>query len=287
MPYDHDLVVVGVGPAGEKGAAQAAYFGKRVACVERAEEPGGAAVHTGTLPSKTLRETAIFLSGFRQRELYGLSVELNPALAIPKLLSRKDAVREQEVARMKWNLERHGVPTLRGVARFVDAHTIEVCGTGGTPRRVTSEVFLVATGSRPHHPPDIPFDDEDVDDSDTILQIDRLPKSMLVVGGGVIGCEYASMFAAMRVEVSLVEGRPRLMSFLDTEIAERLRGAMQSLGVTFHLGQTTKGIRRVEGRGIVTTLASGLEIAAEKVLASSGRSGWTAGLGLAEVGVEV
>jgi len=287
MPYDHDLVVVGVGPAGEKGAAQAAYFGKRVACVERAEEPGGAAVHTGTLPSKTLRETAIFLSGFRQRELYGLSVQLNPELAIPKLLSRKDAVRDQEVARMKWNLERHGVPTLRGVARFVDPHTIEVTGTGGSPRRVTSDVFLVATGSRPHHPPDIPFDDEDVDDSDTILQIDRLPKSMLVVGGGVIGCEYASMFAAMRVAVTLVEGRPRLLPFLDTEIAERLRGAMQSLGVTFHLGQTTKGVRRVEGRGIVTTLASGLEIAAEKVLASSGRSGWTEGMGLQEIGVQV
>jgi NAD(P) transhydrogenase len=287
MPYDHDLVVIGVGPAGEKAAAQAAYFGKHVACVERAAEPGGAAVHTGTLPSKTLRETAIFLSGFRQRELYGLSVEMKPDLAIPKLLSRKDAVRDQEVARMRWNLERHRVPILKGVARFVDPHTIEVKDTGGTPRRVTSEVFLVATGSKPHHPEGIPFDDEDVDDSDTILQIDRLPKSMLIVGGGVIGCEYASMFAAMRVEVSLVEGRPRLMSFLDTEIAERLRGAMQSLGVTFHLGQTTKGIRRVEGRGIVTTLASGQEITTEKVLASSGRSGWTEGMGLSDVGVGV
>jgi NAD(P) transhydrogenase len=287
MPYDHDLVVVGVGPAGEKGAAQAAYFGKRVACVERAEEPGGAAVHTGTLPSKTLRETAIFLSGFRQRELYGLSVELNPELAVPKLLSRKDAVRDQEVARMKWNLERHGVPILRGVARFIDPHTIEITGGGGAPRRVTSEFFLVATGSRPHHPPDIPFDDEDVDDSDTILMIDRLPKSMLVVGGGVIGCEYASMFAAMRVQVTLVEGRPRLLPFLDAEIADRLRGAMQAMGVTFHLGQTTKSVRRVDGKGIVTTLASGLEIATDKVLASSGRSGWTEGLGLAEIGVQV
>lgn len=287
MGYDYDLVVIGVGPAGEKGAAQAAYYGKRVACIERAPEPGGAAVHTGTLPSKTLRETAIFLSGFRQRELYGLSVELKRESAVPKLLSRKDAVREQEVARMKWNLERHGVPTLRGVARFVDKHTVEVTGTGGTPRKLTSEYFLVATGSQPHHPADIPFEDEDVDDSDTILQIDRLPKTMLVVGGGVIGCEYASMFAAMRVEVTLVEGRPRLLPFLDTEIAERLRGAMQTLGVTFHLGQTTKGVRRVEGQGIVTTLASGLEIPAEKVLASSGRSGSTEGMDLPAIGVEV
>src|SRR5271168_1448265 len=106
MAYDYDLVVVGVGPAGEKGAAQAAYFGKRVACVEKAEAPGGAAVHTGTLPSKTLRETALFLSGFRQRELYGLSVDLNPGMAIPRLLSRKNAVRELEVGRMQWNLEK-------------------------------------------------------------------------------------------------------------------------------------------------------------------------------------
>lgn len=286
MAYDYDLVVLGVGPAGEKGAAQAAYYGKRVACIERAPEPGGAAVHTGTLPSKTLRETALFLSGFRQRELYGLSVDLKPDAAVPKLLSRKDAVRELEVARMKWNLERHRVPTLEGFGRFVDPHTIEVTGAG-VPRRVTSEFFLVATGSRPHHPADIPFDDEDVDDSDTILQIDRLPKTLLIVGGGVIGCEYASMFAAMRVDVTLVEGRTRLLPFLDTEIAERLQGAMQSLGVTFRLGETTKGVRRVPGRGIVTTLGSGVEIATEKVLASSGRSGATDGMGLQDVGVRV
>jgi NAD(P) transhydrogenase len=287
VAYDYDLVVIGVGPAGEKGAAQAAYFGKRVACVERAEEPGGAAVHTGTLPSKTLRETALFLSGFRQRELYGLSVELKPDAAIPRLLSRKDAVRGLEVARIKWNLERHRVTLLRGAARFVDPHTVELSGAGGAPRRVTSEVFLVATGSRPHHPPDVPFDDDDVDDSDTILQIDRLPKTMVVVSGGVIGCEYASMFAAMHVAVTLVEVRPRLLSFLDVEIAERLRGAMQALGVRFYLGQPTRSVRRVDGRGIVTTLADGTEIDAEKVLASSGRSGCTDGLGLEAIGVQV
>jgi NAD(P) transhydrogenase len=287
MPYDYDLVVLGVGPAGEKGAAQAAYFGKRVACVEAAREPGGAAVHTGTLPSKTLRETALFLSGFRQRELYGLSVDINPATAIPKLLSRKNAVVDLEVARIRWNLERHGVPLLQGTARFLDAHTIEVASPEGAPRRITSEVFLVATGSRPHHPPDIPFDDEDVDDSDTILQIDRLPRSLVVVGGGVIGCEYAAMFAAMRVAVTLIEGRPRLLPFLDEEIAERLRGAMQALGVTFHLGRTTKSVCRISGRGIVSTLDDGREIDAEKVLASSGRGGWTAGMGLEAIGVEV
>src|SRR2546423_10873672 len=129
--WDYDLLVLGAGPAGEKGAVQAAYFGKKVGIVERAEEPGGAAVHTGTLPSKTLRETALFLSGFRQRELYGLSVELKPELAVPKLLSRKNTVRELEVARIRWNLERHGVTLLRGGAQFVGAHSIELTGAGG------------------------------------------------------------------------------------------------------------------------------------------------------------
>jgi NAD(P) transhydrogenase len=284
--YDYDLVILGVGPAGERGAAQAAYFGKRVVCVERAPEPGGAAVHTGTLPSKTLRETSLFLSGYRQRELYGLSVDLNPHAAVPKLLSRKDAVRDLEVARIRWNLERHNVPLLIGTARFIDAHTVELTGGESAPRRITGEVFLVATGSKPHHPPDIPFDDEAVDDSDTILQIPDLPGTLVVVGGGVIGCEYASMFAAMQVKVILVEGRPRLLSFLDVEIAERLRSSMQALGVTFHLGKTTKSIQRV-GEQIVTTLDDGLEIAADRVLASSGRSGWTDGIGLEGIGVEV
>jgi NAD(P) transhydrogenase len=273
---------------------QAAYFGKRVAVVERAEEPGGAAVHTGTLPSKTLRETALFLSGFRQRELYGLSIELNPDVAVPKLLSRKNAVRDSEVARMKWNLDRHTVTSLHGVARFVDAHTIDVLGIGA-PRRVTSEFFLVATGSKPYQPPGIPFDDEDVDDSDTILLIDRLPKSMVIVGGGVIGCEYASMFAALRVPVTLIESRSRLLPFLDLEMGERLRGALKNLGCDIRLGEQTTYIKRVglgvagagtpDKAGIAVGLASGGEIVVDKVLAASGRSGRTEELGLDAIGV--
>jgi NAD(P) transhydrogenase len=284
VSYDFDLVVLGGGPAGEKGAAQAAYFGKRVALVERAEEPGGAAVHTGTLPSKTLRETAIFLSGYRQSELYGLSVAVNPELAVPKLLSRKNAVRDAEVARIRWNLERHNVTSFHGVARFADANTIEIAQPGGGTRRVTTEFTLIATGSKPFQPPNIPFDDEDVDDSDTVLQIDRLPKTMTILGAGVIGCEYACMFAAMHVKVTLVEGRPRLLPFLDLEMGERLRGAMTNLGIEVLLEESVKGVAR-DGRGIVCTLASGKELVSEKLLAASGRSGQTAELALDRVGV--
>ncbi len=287
MAYDFDLIVIGVGPAGEKGAVQAAYFGKHVCVVEREPEPGGAAVHTGTLPSKTLRETALFLSGYRQRELYGLTVQVNRELAVPKLLSRKNAVRELEVARIRWNLERHNVTQLRGVARFLDPHTVEVVSLGSPPRRLTSEFFLVATGSKPFQPSNIPFDDEDVDDSDTILQIDRLPASMTVLGGGVIGCEYASMFAALHVDVTLVDGRPRLLPFLDLEMGERLRGAMTGLGVEMRLGANTKTVARVPGKGIVCTFDDGgPDVAGEKLLFAAGRNGRSEDLSLDAVGVE-
>jgi NAD(P) transhydrogenase len=285
LPHDYDLVVLGAGPAGEKGAVQAAYFGKRVLVVEREPEPGGAAVHTGTLPSKTLRETALFLSGYRQRELYGVRVALDAGLAVPRLLSRKNAVRELEVARIQWNFERHGVKLLRGVGRFVDAHTVEVTAVGAPPRRVTSEHFLVATGSVPFQPSNIPFDDCDVDDSDTILLLDRLPKTMTIIGGGVIGCEYATMFAAMQVKVTLVDGRGRLLPFLDLEMGERLRGAMSSLEIAFKLGVNVVSVARENERGIVTKLDDGTELVAEKLLFAAGRSGRTAGLGLEDIGV--
>lgn len=286
MAYDYDLIVLGAGPAGEKGAVQAAYFGKRVAIVEREEAPGGAAVHTGTLPSKTLRETAIFLSGYRQRELYGLTINVNPDLAVPKLLSRKNAVRELEVTRIKWNLDRHNVDQFRGVGKLVDPHTIEISKVGGGTQRLTTEVVLVATGSSPFQPPNIPFDDEDVDDSDTILVIDRLPKKMVVIGGGVIGCEYASMFAAMHVEVTLIEGRSRLLPFLDFEMGDRLRSALLGLGVDIRLETTTKEVRR-EGDAIVCELTTGERIECGKLLVASGRSGRTGELNLQGVGVVV
>jgi NAD(P) transhydrogenase len=172
------------------------------------------------------------------------------------------------------------------MARFADAHTIELSTIGAPPRKLTSDVFLIATGSKPYQPANIPFDDEDVDDSDTILQIDRLPKTMVIIGGGVIGCEYASMFAALRVEVTLIESRPRLLSFLDFEMGERLRSALLSLGVDIRLGEQITDVRRVEGRGIVCTLASGPELEAEKVLGASGRSGRTDELALDALGVK-
>jgi len=277
--YDFDLVVLGGGPAGEKGAAQAAYFGKRVAIVERAPAPGGAAVHTGTLPSKTLRETALFLSGFRQRELYGLAVTLKADLAVPKLLSRKDTVRELEVERIEANLARHKVELIHGEARVTDPHTI-VAGD----RTITSEIILVATGSSPFQPPNIPFGKQ-VADSDTILELDELPKRMVVIGGGVIGSEYATMFAAMHVKVTLLEGRDRLLPFLDAEMGDRLQGAMKSLGVDIKLGASVEKVTLDDDVNVF--LKSGEMIECDKLLVASGRSGNTKGLGLEALGVGV
>src|SRR6266566_3553221 len=226
-----DLVVIGGGAAGEKGAARAAYFGKRVAVIERRKEPGGATVHTGTLPSKTLREAALFLSGYRQRDLYGVSVEIAPHLEIARLIERKNAVRELETGRILQNLARHGVELVRGSARLIDASTIDVTDDAGGRRRMTTDVILIVTGSRPFRPPGIPFEDPDVHDSDSILEIDHVPASLAVLGGGVIGCEYASMFAVLGTDVHLVERRTPLLPFLDTEIVERMTEGMRELGV--------------------------------------------------------
>jgi NAD(P) transhydrogenase len=279
-----DLVVSGGGAAGEKGAARAAYFGKRVAVVERRDRPGGATVHTGTLPSKTLREAALFLSGYRQRDLYGISVEVAPQLEVAKLIERKNAVREQETERMLENLARHGIELIHGNARLVDPTTVEVTSDDGGTRRLTADAILITTGSRPFRPPGIPFDDPDVHDSDTILEIDRIPPSLTVLGGGVMGCEYASMFAVLGTDVHLVDPREQLLPFLDHEIVERLTDGMGSLGVTFHLGERADTVDRGDGC-LRVHLASGGSIEAEQVLVTSGRVGTIAGLGLEELGV--
>lgn len=285
MAYDFDLVVIGGGPAGEKGAAQAAYFGKRVALIESAPEPGGACVHTGTLPSKTLREAALYLSGYRNRNLYGVRLEVDRSQATPRLLSRKDAVRRLEVERIQWNLDRHGVNVFHGHGRFVDAHTVAVEPNGAPGTRLTTEFVLIATGSEPHRPTEIPFDDPDVDDSDTILSIDRLPDTLTVLGAGVIGCEYACMFAALGVRVTLVDARAEILPFLDKEFAERLRQAMVGLGIDVHLGAKYTKVARVSKELVRCELDDGTAVDAEKVLFCAGRNGRTRGLGLEGIGI--
>ncbi len=275
----YDLVVIGSGPAGEKAAAQAAYFEKRVLVVEKEREPGGAAVHTGTLPSKTLRETAIYVSGHKSRHLYGVTVELDHHAKVPLLMQRKVEIAAMESARIRDNYRRHGVEYVTGHARFVDPHTVEIDG-----RRVRGDYFLIATGSQPWQPADIDFPDPQIHDSDEILGIERLPESMIVLGGGVIGCEYACMFAALGVRVSLVDAREKILPFLDHEIVSRLEAAMEHLGVELHLDARWSGVRR-DGDGIRATLTTGRDLVAEELLFAAGRVGCTKDLGLERAGI--
>jgi NAD(P) transhydrogenase len=280
-----DLVVIGSGPAGEKGAAQAAYFGKRVALVERNPQLGGACANTGTLPSKTLRESALYLSGLRQREIYGLACSVRTGgLSVDDFMVHKEHVVGRERARIARNLDRHGIELVHGTATIVEPHVVRV-----GDRDLRADVILVATGSSPHRPPEIPFDDPEVDDSDEVLTLDRIPSSFVVLGGGVIGCEYASIFAALGLtRVTLVEARDRILGFLDREIGDLLAHAFARLGIEIVCNEQVARFEKGEGgRGVRVTLGGGRVLVADRLLAAAGRTGNTAGLGLEAIGVEV
>jgi NAD(P) transhydrogenase len=280
-----DLVVMGSGPAGEKGAAQAAYFGKRVAVVECGSHLGGACINTGTLPSKILRESALYFSGLKQRGLYGIDYSLREGLTVESFTHRKDVLVGIERDKIRENLAAHGIELVRGTASFADAHTVEVTGAGGV-EPLRAEAILIATGSRPHRAPEIPFDDQVIFDSDSILKMGRIPGSLAVVGGGVIGCEYASIFTALGVEVALVDGRDRVLPFLDTELSTALRERLEGLGVKFHLGERMGPIERTK-QGVRIAMPSGATIEAESALFAAGRRGAVDELHLDRAGLAV
>ncbi len=282
----YDLVVIGAGPAGEKGAAQAAYFGKRVALVESAPHPGGAGINTGTVPSKTLRETAIFFSGLGARGLYGVDYQIKSNLTVPDFMYR-----EQEVVRalrevVHENIERHRIDFVYGRASFDDPHTIRVTHDGTHDRVLHGDIILIGTGSVPTRPPDVPFDDPRVHDSDDILQLDRLPKTMAVIGAGVIGCEYSTIFSALGIKVTLIDGRDRLLGFLDAEVADRLRLQMQFLGVDVRLQEGVTGYGP-QADGVRLELKNGGSILVDQVLVAAGRVANVRGLGLEKAGLAV
>ncbi len=282
----YDLIVIGSGPAGEKGAAQAAYFGKSVALIEREPVLGGACVNTGTVPSKTLRESALHLSGFSQRGFRGtVEMKIKGDVSIAEFMHRKNLVVEREWRRIEENLRRHKVERYAGNARFQSPTRIEVITASGTTV-LEGSIILIATGSSPFRPASVPFDDDAICDSDTILHIDSIPRSMAVVGAGVIGCEYASIFAALGVEVHLVDGRTSLLPHIDREIVRVLLGEMQTrLGVTLHLGCDVETIERV-GDEVNVTLKDSSCFVVEKVLYAAGRSSNTADLNLGAAGVK-
>ncbi len=286
MSEHYDLVVIGAGPAGEKGAAQAAYFGKRVCVIERAPKPGGAAVNTGTIPSKTLRETALYFSGLRQRGLYAVDLRVKHDITIGDFMQRERSVVETEWGLIDDNLKRHDITSIQGAARLVDGRTIDIARYGEPTRRITGDVVLITTGSHPQRPEGFEVDGAVVVDSDSLLTLQRIPARMLVIGGGVIGCEYACTFAALGVRVTIVNNRARLLAHLDAEVSEALRQQMTArLGIGVHLDSDVARVA-LQGDYADVTLTDGTTLSADCVLYSAGRNGNTDGLGLEALGVK-
>jgi NAD(P) transhydrogenase len=284
-PYDYDLVVIGCGPAGQRAAIQAAKIRKRVAIIDRREVVGGVCVNTGTIPSKSFKEAVLFLSGFRQRNIYGAGFRVKTDIKMSDLTFRCNRVMQAEIETIKHQLQRNHVDTLYGHARFIGPHTVEISSHAGAVRK-TAEKFVIAVGARPYRPPQVEFNGSTIFDSDDVLHIKDLPREMTVVGGGVIGTEYGSMFAALGVSVTIVDQRKRLLGFVDEEIIDGFHYQMRSMGVRLRLGEEVEHCAAREDKQVVTTLKSGKVIVSDCVLYSAGRMSATDDLGLEVVGVK-
>jgi NAD(P) transhydrogenase len=280
--YDYDLLAIGSGPAGQKAAIQAAKLGRRAAIVER-RTIGGVSVNRGTIPSKTLREAVIYLTGISQRAVYGDSYRLKEDITVEDLGLRTRQVVEREVDIVRNQLARNRVHVINGIARFVDPHTMAI--SGGEERRISAEKIVIATGTRPHRPTTVEFDNQTILDSDGLLLLERLPASIVVVGAGIIGIEYASMFAALGTKVTVVEKRHRLLDFVDSQIAEGLQYHLRDLGVVFRFGEAVTAVERHDG-ATMSLLESGKRIPAEVVLYAAGRQGETGDLDLKIAGLD-
>jgi NAD(P) transhydrogenase len=283
MGDEYELIVIGSGPAGQKAAIQAAKLDRRVAVVER-QQLGGVSVNRGTIPSKTLRETIVYLTGLSQRAAYGESYRVKEEITVEDLRVRTRQVIEREVDIVRHQLMRNHVHVVEGTARFVDPYTVAVTA-GGEERRLTAERIVIATGTRPARPPEVEFDERTILDSDGLLLIEEIPSSVVVVGAGVIGMEYASMFAAIGAKVTVVEKRARLLDFCDAQLTEGLQYHLRDLGVVFRLGEEVTAVEQ-HGGAALTHLASGKRIPADIMLFAAGRQGETDDLGLEAAGLE-
>ncbi len=285
MPgYDYDVLVLGSGPGGQKAAIAAAKLGRRVAVVERRNMVGGVCINTGTIPSKTLREAVLYLTGLNMRELYGQNYRVKDDITVQDLLARTQHVIGREIEVVRSQLFRNDVDLLHGTARFADDHAVVVQGDHGE-RHVSFGHAVIATGTRPARPSAVEFDDVRVLDSDGILTLEDIPRSLVVVGAGVIGIEYASMFAALGSKVTVVEQRDRMLEFCDSEIVEALKFHLRDLSVTFRFGEKVASVQSGDS-GTVTTLVSGKRIPAAAVMYSAGRQGATEALDLPAAGLE-
>jgi NAD(P) transhydrogenase len=284
----YDLVVIGSGPAGQKGALLAAKLGRKVALIDRAASVGGVCIHTGTIPSKAIREAVLHLTGIRERSVYGDSYAVKQSITMEDLLYRCRHVVRTEVEVIRSQMSRNNVTMHFGEASFVDPTTVRVQREDELTEIGATNV-LVAAGTNPARPANVPFTPGVVIDSDELLTLTKLPKSMIIVGGGVIGTEYACMLAAVGVKVTLVEGRPRLLDFVDDELTESLQFRMRDIGIRLRLGESVAKIEVAgsgDNRHVLATMASNKVLDADCLLYCIGRQGATECLNLPAAGLK-
>lgn len=281
----YDLVVIGSGPAGRRAAIQAAKLGRSVLVIEDRLRVGGVSVHTGTIPSKTLRETVLNLSGWRERGFYGLAYRVKKDIEGKDLGARLRMTLDYEIDVLEHQFARNGVRTLGGKASFRDASHVVVAGNDGEERVIGFDKAVIAVGTAPYRPAHIPFDDRTVVDSDSLVSELRVPRSLTVVGAGVIGIEYATIFSALDVPVTLVEPKERYLEFVDREIIDEFTHELRKRGMTMRLGAKVDSVEK-DGQGWpVATLSDGRQVRSEMLLYAAGRVGATADLGLDKCGV--
>ncbi|MBY5552513.1 Si-specific NAD(P)(+) transhydrogenase [Rhizobium leguminosarum] len=282
----YDLVVVGSGPAGRRGAIQASKLGKKVLVIEQGKRVGGVSVHTGTIPSKTLRETALNLSGWRERGFYGRSYRVKEEISADDLRRRLLITLNHEVEVLEHQFARNRVQHVRGKASFIDASTLQVIKDDGETTQVTAASVLLAVGTKPFRPDYMPFDGKTVLDSDELLDIQDLPRSMVVIGAGVIGIEYATIFSALDTAVTVIDPKATMLDFIDKEIIEDFTYQLRDRNMKLLLGQKADKVERLENGKVGLTLDSGRRLTTDMVLFAAGRMGATDALNLQAIGLE-
>lgn len=282
----YDLLVVGSGPAGRRAAIQAAKLGKKVLVVEQGKRVGGVSVHTGTIPSKTLRETALNLTGWRERGFYGRAYRVKEEISAEDLRRRLLITLDHEVEVLEHQFARNRVAHMRGRASFLDAQTMQIAKDDGEVLQVSATSILLAVGTKPFRPDYMPFDGKTVLDSDELLEIEELPRSMAVIGAGVIGIEYATIFSALDTAVTLIDPKSTMLDFIDKEIVEDFTYQLRDRNMKLHLGQKAETVTRMPDGKVQIKLDSGRVITVEMVLFAAGRMGATDTLNLQAAGLE-
>lgn len=281
----YDLIVIGSGAAGQRAAIQGAKSGKRVALLEKREVVGGTCVNTGTIPSKTMREAVLHLSGYQYQNVYGMNYRVKEKITIADLSFRVQHVIKTECDVTQAQLTRNGIDLHNGMASFLDAHRIKIESPRGTVE-LEAENVIIATGTRPAVSETVPINNRTIINSDQIFQLEQVPKTLIVVGGGVIGVEYASMFAALGVRIILIEKRPKLLEFADNEMVEAMSYHLRDHRVTLRLGEEVVSVEEMPDGSIVANLESRKKVIGDALLYSVGRQGNVDGLNLAAAGLE-